>query len=127
MSVEEKVCVRTLGSMMSYAASQVAKFDEDFKSKLAGLNEVIQYKVGDDIFFHTIIKDQEITGFEGEASNPTLTFEIEEVSKALKLFTGQIDAGELLSVVKFSDPNKAASLSFIMETVGKYAEGMGGR
>ncbi len=127
MSKEEKVCVRTLGSMMAYAAGQIPKFDEDFKSKLAGLNEVIQYKIGDDIFFHTIIKDQEINGFDGEASNPTLTFEIEDVSQALKLFTGQIDAGELLNVVKFSDPNKAASLSFIMETVGKYAEGMGGR
>ncbi len=127
MSKEEKVCVRTFGSMISYALGQITTFDDDFKSQLAGLDEVIQYKVGDDIFFHTIVKNQEITGFEGEASNPTLTFEIEDVGQALKMFTGQIDPTEVLSIMKISDPVKAANLAFILETVGKYAEGMGGR
>ena len=49
MSKEEKVCVRVLGSMISYIAGEIAKFDNEFKSKLKGLNEVIQWKIGDDI------------------------------------------------------------------------------
>ena len=127
MSTEEKVCVRVLGNMMAYAAGQIVQLDDDFKSKLAGIDEVIQYKIGDDIFFYTVIKDQEINGFEGEASNATLSFEIEDVTKALKLFTGQIDASELPSIMKMSDPVKAGELAFITETVAKYAEGLGGR
>ena len=127
MSVEEKVCVRVLSSMISYAAGEIAKFDDEFKGKLAGIDEVLQWKIGDDIATYTVIKDQEIKGFDGIADNPTVTFEIENVGDALKMLTGQTDASEFINIVKVSDANKAAQLVFIMETVGKYAEGLGGR
>jgi len=126
MSVEEKVCVRVLGGMISYVAGEIAKFDDDFKSKLAGIDEVLQWKIGDDIANYIVIKDQEIKGFDGIADNPTVTFTIENVGDALKMLTGQVDASELLNIVKFSDPEKAAKLAFITETVAKYAEGMRG-
>ena len=126
MSVEEKVCVRVLGSMISYAAGEIVKFDDDFKSKLSGIDEVLQWKIGDDIANYTVIKDQTIKGFDGIAENPTITFTIEKVEDALKMLTGQIDASELLNVIKFSDAEKAAKLAFITETVGKYAEGLRG-
>jgi len=126
MSVEEKVCVRVLSSMISYAAGEIPKFDNDFKSKLAGINEVLQWKIGDDIANYTVIKDQTIKGFDGIADNPTVTFTIENVGDALKMLTGQIDASEVLKIIKFSDAEKAAKLAFITETVGKYAEGLRG-
>jgi hypothetical protein len=126
LSVEEKVCVRVLSSMISYVAGEIAKFDDDFKSKLAGIDEVLQWKIGDDIATYTVIKDQEIKGFDGIADNPTVTFEIGDVGDALKMLTGQVDAGDLLNIIKFSDPDKAAKLAFITETVGKYAEGLTG-
>lgn len=126
MSVEEKVCVRVLSSMISYAAGEIAKMDDDFKSKLAGIDEVLQWKIGDDIANYTVIKDQEIKGFDGIADNATVTFEIEDVGDALKMLTGQVDAGDLLNIIKFSDPDKAAKLAFITETVAKYAEGLRG-
>jgi hypothetical protein len=126
MSDEEKVCVRVLSSMISYAAGEIAKFDEEFKNKLKGLDEVIQWKIGDDINTYTKIKDQSIKGFDGISENATVIFEIENVSDALRLLTGQIDASELLKIIKFSDANKAAQLSFITETVASYAEGLGG-
>jgi len=126
MSVQEKVCVRVLSSMISYTAGEIAKMDDDFKSKLAGIDEVLQWKIGDDIANYTVIKNQEIKGFDGIADNPTVTFTIENVGDALKMLTGQVDAGELLNIIKFSDPEKAAKLAFITETVGKYAEGLRG-
>jgi len=112
--------------MISYAAGEIAKMDDDFKSKLAGIDEVIQWKIGDNIANYTVIKDQGIKGFDGIADNPTVTFTIENVGDALKMLTGQVDAGELLNIIKFSDPEKAAKLAFITETVGKYAEGLRG-
>ena len=126
MSVQEKVCVRVLSSMISYTAGEIAKMDDDFKSKLAGIDEVLQWKIGDDIANYTVIKNQEIKGFDGIAENPTVTFTIENVGDALKMLTGQVDAGELLNIIKFSDPEKAAKLAFITETVAKYAEGLRG-
>jgi hypothetical protein len=126
MSVEEKVCVRVLSSMISFAAGEIAKFDNDFKSKLAGIDEVLQWKIGDDIATYTVIKNQEIIGYDGIADNPTVTFTIEDVGDALKMLTGQVDAGDLLKIVKFSDADKAAKLAFITETVAKYAEGLTG-
>lgn len=126
MSVEVKVCVKVLSSMISYAAGEIAKMDDDFKSKLAGIDEVIQWKIGDNIANYTVIKDQGIKGFDGIADNATVTFEIEDVEDALKMLTGQVDAGELLNIIKFSDPDKAAKLAFITETVAKYAEGLRG-
>jgi hypothetical protein len=126
MSTEEKVCVRVLSSMISYAAGEIAKFDDDFKGKLAGLDEVLQWKIGDDIANYTVIKDQNIQGFDGIADNPTVTFEIENVVDALKMLTGQTDPLDFVNIVKVSDPDKAAKLTFIMETVGEYAQGLGG-
>lgn len=126
MSVEEKVCVKVLGSMINYAAGQIAKFDNDFKDKLKGLNEVIQWKIGDDIAYYTEIKDQDIKGVDGTAPSPTLTFEISDIGVALKLLTAQADMGSLGDVVKVSDPEKAQQLAFILEKVGEYSEGMQG-
>ena len=126
MSTEEKVCVRVLSSMISYIAGEIAKFDDDFKGKLAGLDEVLQWKIGDDIASYAVIKDQKIQGFDGIADNPTVTFEIENVVDALKMLTGQTDPLEFVNIVKVSDPDKAAKLTFIMETVGEYAQGLGG-
>ena len=126
MSVEEKVCVKVLGSMISYAAGEIAKFDSEFKNKLKGLNEILQWKIGDDIAMYTEIKNDTIKGFDGVAANPTVTFAIEDVGDALKMLTGQVDASEFINIVKVSDADKAAKLAFILETVGSYAEGLGG-
>ncbi|GAI40552.1 unnamed protein product, partial [marine sediment metagenome] len=67
MSKEEKVCVKVLMNMINYAAKEIAKFDDDYKDKLKGLNELIAWKVGDDISFYTEIKDGDINGSEGTA------------------------------------------------------------
>lgn len=127
MSIEEKVCVRVLGSMISYAAGEIAKFDNEFISKLKGLNEILQWKIGDDIAMYTEIKNDTIKGFDGVADNPTVTFTIENVEDALKMLTGQVDANEFINIVKVSDADKAAKLAFILQTVGSYAEGLAER
>jgi len=41
MSKEEKVCVKVLMNTINYAAKEIAKFDDDYKDKLKGLNELI--------------------------------------------------------------------------------------
>ena len=127
MSIEEKISVKVLGSMIGYATEELAKFDEEFKSKLKGINEVTQWKIGDDIAFYSEIKDGNIKSFEGIASNPTITFEIEDVSKALKLLTGSINVTDIAKEMKISgEASLIQKLSFIMETVAEYMEGIRG-
>jgi len=101
--------------------------DSDYANKLKEVNEVIQWKIGDDITYYQVIKDGDIKHFEGVADSPTLTFEIAEVADGLKMFTGQADMTALVSKMKISDPAKALELGFMMEKVGEYMEGMGGR
>ena len=127
MSKEEKVCIKVLASMINYAAGQLAKFDNDFISKLKGLDEIIQWKIGEDIAYYTEIKDGSIRREDGIASNPSVTFEISDISEALNLLTGRADITKMLDKIKMSgDAAKIQQLSFIMETVGNYMEGLTG-
>ena len=127
MSKEEKVCIKVLASMINYAAGQLAKFDNDFISKLKGLDEIIQWKIGEDIAYYTEIKDESIRGEDGIASNPSVTFEISDISEALNLLTGRADITKMLDKIKMSgDAAKIQQLSFIMETVEDYMEGLTG-
>ena len=125
MSTEEKVFVKIMSGMMNYAITQVATMDEDYANKLKALDEVIQYKIGDDVNYYTIIKDGKVEAFEGIADNPTLVNEI-ALDDAVKMFSGQVDPATLVSKMKISDGNKALELAFIMAKVGEYMEGMGG-
>jgi len=122
MSKEEKVCVKVLMNMINYAAKEIAKFDDDYKDKLKGLNELIAWKVGDDISFYTEIKDGDINGSEGtEPINPTITFEISDAEVALKILTGKQDFNKMGDKVKISgDIKKAEGLNFILDTVKEY-------
>lgn len=127
MSTEEKVVVKTMASMLTYAISQVAKMDEEYANKLKALGEeVIQWKIGDDIAYYQILKDGDIKEVEGISDSPTLTFEIADVSAALKMLTGQAGMDAMVGKMKISDGNKALKLGFMMEKVGEYMEGMGG-
>ena len=131
MSIEEKVSVRELGAMIGYGTEQLAIIDDEFKGKLKGLNEVIQWKIGDDIAYYTEIKDETIKSNDGTASNPTMTFEVPDVSDALALFTqrGDMDIAKIISSGKLKisgDAAKVQQLGFILDTVGKYMEGLGG-
>ena len=125
MSTEEKVFVKIMSGMMTYAIGQVAQMDEDYANKLKALDEVTQYKIGDDIAYYTVIKDGKVEGFEGTADNPTLVTEI-ALEDAVKMYSGQADPASIVSKMKISDANKAAELAFILEKVGEYMEGMGG-
>jgi hypothetical protein len=124
LSVQEKVCVKVLGSMITYATNQIAKIDEEFGEKLKQLNEVTQWKIGDDIAYYTELRNGVITEFEGISDSPTLTFEITDVSKALEMLTGRIDMGTLGTIIKVSDPAKAMELAFVTQTVAKYLQGL---
>jgi hypothetical protein len=124
MSIQEKVCVKVLGSMITYATNQIAMMDEEFGNKFKQLNEIVQWKIGDDIAYYTEIKDGKIKEFEGISKAPTLTFEISDVSKALEMLTGRIDTSSLAKVITVSDPMKAAKLAFITQTVAKYLKGL---
>ncbi len=122
MSKEERVCVKVLMSLINYAAKEIAKFDDDYKDRLKGLNELIAWKVGDDISFYTEIKDGDINGSEGTApTNPTITIEISDAEVALKILTGKQDFNEMGDKVKISgDIKKAEGLNFILDTVKEY-------
>jgi len=124
MSIQEKVCIRVLGSMIGYAAAEITKFDEDFKNKLEGYEEVIQWKIGDDIAYYTTIKDKTITSGDGIAANPTITLEIDDVSEALNVLIGKSDMSALIGKINIigGDPQKLLTFSLIMQTVREYLE-----
>jgi len=126
LSTEEKVVIKTMASMLTYAIGQIAKMDEEYANKLKELNEVIQWKIGDDIAYYQIVKDGEIKEVEGISDSPTLTFEIADVSAALKMLTGQAGMDAMVGKMNISDGDKALKLGFMMEKVGEYMEGMGG-
>ena len=121
MSVKEKVSVKILINIMNYASSQITKFDNEFKSKLKGLEETILWKVGDDISYYTEIKNDTIKGSEGDSDNPTLTFEISDVETALNLFTGKIEIVDSMDKIKIiGNAEKVQKLNFILDTVKEY-------
>jgi len=126
MSKEEKVSVKVLMNTINYAAKEIAKFDNDYKNRLKGLNEIIAWKVGEDISFYTEIKDGAIDGSEGSPpTNPTLTFEMSDPVIALKILTGRQDINEIMDKVKFSgDIKKVEQLNFILDTVKDYLGGL---
>jgi hypothetical protein len=124
MSIQEKVCVKVLGSMITYATNQIAMMDKEFGSKFKKINEIIQWKIGDDIAYYTEIKGGNIKEFEGVSEAATLTFEISNVSKALEMLTGRIDSNSLVEVMTVSDPVKATELAFITQTVAKHLQGL---
>ncbi len=109
-------------SLINYAAKEIAKFDDDYKDRLKGLNELIAWKVGDDISFYTEIKNGDINGSEGTApTNSTLTFEISDAEVALKILTGRQDINEMGDKIKIlGDIGKAEGLNFILDTVKEY-------
>ncbi|MFX1256540.1 MAG: SCP2 sterol-binding domain-containing protein [Promethearchaeota archaeon] len=113
--------------MIGYATEQLAIIDNAFKSKLKGINEVIQWKIGDDIAYYTEIKNESIKNVDGTASNPTITFEIDNVSEALNLLTGRTDISDLVNKIKVTgEASKVQQLAFLTETVREYMEGITG-
>lgn len=121
MSIEEKVCIKVLGKMITYGVGELAKFDDDVKSKLKGMNEVLQWKIGDDIAFYTEIKDGNVVGSEGISSNPSLTIEISDVTEALNLLTGKKDITEIVKVAKLiGDASKFQQLTSVLLTIRDY-------
>jgi hypothetical protein len=125
MSKEEKVSVKVLLSTINYAIEQIANFDDEFKAKLKSLDEVIQWRVEDDISFYTEIKNGAIKGFEGVSDNPTLTFEFSDAKSALNFLTGRMEITELGDKIKLSgEAAKAVQLSFIMDTLKNYIGGL---
>ena len=132
MSLEEKVCMRILMHALYFGMQEIAKFDNDFKSKLAGKNVSMVWKIGDDISFVTEIADGEITGYEGTGpDNPTLKIEIEDAGKGLSMLmqgaegVGSLDLGAMMKEVKVSgDAAKVPELSFMLEGISNYLGGL---
>lgn len=128
MSKEEKVSMRILMHGINFAAMEIAKFDDDFKSKLAGKNVSMVWKIGNDISFVTEIKEGEIKGYEGAGpDNPTLTLAIEDAGKALSLLTSGgadkagLNLGSITKDVKISgDAAKIQELGFMLEAITNY-------
>jgi len=128
-SEEEKLCVKILGDTIVYVANQVAEIDAEYREKLSKLDDILEWKIGDDITFYIIIKDGKVEGYNAtgktlnlaEALDPTLTFTIEDVDVGLQLLTGRLDLEKAEEVVENSDPEKTEELRFILEAVGKQA------
>ena len=134
MSKEEKVSMRILMHALNFGMQEIAKFDNDFKSKLAGKNATMVWKIGDDISFVTEIADGEIKGYEGAGpDNPTLKIEIEDAGKGLSMLMsgaaegGALDMGSMMKDVKIAgDAAKIPELSFMLEGIANYLGDMMG-
>ena len=134
MSKEEKVSMRILMHALNFGMQEIAKFDNDFKSKLAGKNVAMVWKIGDDISFVTEIVDGEIKGYEGAGpDNPTLKIEIGDAGKGISMLMsgaeggGSLDLSSMTKDVKISgDAAKIPELSFMLEGIANYLGDMMG-
>jgi len=132
VSKEEKVSMRILMHALNFGMQEIAKFDNNFKSKLAGKSVSMVWKIGDDISFVTEIADGEIKGYEGAGpDNPTLKIEIEDAGKGLSMLMqgaeggGSLDMGTMMKDVKVSgDAAKVPELSFMLEGIANYLGGL---
>ncbi|MGQ4873104.1 MAG: hypothetical protein ACP6IY_03425 [Promethearchaeia archaeon] len=121
MSIEKIICIKVMMKVITYAANEIAKFNEDYRKKLEGLSDIIEWKVGKDLNFYTEIKDGKISSGEGIKQNPTLTFEINDLDLALKLLTGRENFENLGEKAKIiGDEKKREKFSFILDTIKEY-------
>jgi len=125
ISIEEKVCVRSVMGMMNYATELILKEDVDFKKKIEALNEKIQYKVGDDINYLMTISNGKLTGEFTSDNGATLVFEFDKPGTYLESFTAtEADISKFMDKVKVSDINKANEMIFVTQTLADYLKDM---
>jgi hypothetical protein len=123
---KEEVVVKIMMQVINFAANELKHIDEDYKNKLQGLEEFIQWKVGD-IAYYVEIKSGEIKGTFGTAPSPSFTFEFKDAEAALEMFSGKLDIsdiaklGDKLKII--GDAKKIQELSFILLSV---QENLGG-
>ena len=121
MSKKLEVCIRILMKAINYAANEIAKFDDEYKKKLQGIESIIIWKMGRNLTFYTEIWDGKIMSGEGEKENASLAIEIDDIKRALKMLTGQVDFADMIKIAKISgDSQKIQQNVFILEAVKEY-------
>ncbi len=123
MSEEEKICVRVLINMITFAIKQITTMDAEYKAKIEPLNEITQWNIGDDISYYSEMKGTDIKLIEGKAPSPSLTIEIIDAPSALQMLTGQAPIQQMMVDKKFNvigDQQRIPNVMFIFDTVNKY-------
>ncbi len=121
MSVEEKLCVKILANMLSYATNQIMQIDDEFKEKMSTLNHTIQWKIGNDLNYYSEMKEGKSAMIEGETDNPTITFKVADAEVALKVLGGQAEIDKMDKDVEIiGEASKISELMFVLDTLRKY-------
>jgi putative sterol carrier protein len=119
----KKFAVKMLMGAIAYASGQLAEMEDSFKQKLAGIDTVIQWKVGD-IKSYTVVKDQKIDSkMEAEHDSPTYTITIDDLDTALEMFQGKLEGAKAIQDGKIKvegDANTALKQMFILEDLAEY-------
>ena len=106
---------------INYAANEIAKFDDEYKKKLQGIESIIIWKVGRNLTFYTEIKDGKIMIGEGEKENASFAIEMNDIKMALKMLTGQMGFADMTKIARISgDSQKLQESIFILEAVKDY-------
>ncbi len=125
----KKFAVKMLMGAIAYASSQLAQMEDSFKKKLAGINAIIQWKVGD-LTSYTIVKDQKIDSkMDAVHDNPTYTISIDDLDTALEMFQGKLEATKAIQDGKIKvegDANTAMKQMFILEDLVDYIGDLAG-
>ncbi|MHA1130972.1 MAG: SCP2 sterol-binding domain-containing protein [Candidatus Helarchaeota archaeon] len=125
----KRFAVKILMGAIAYASSQLAELDDSFKQKLAGIDAVIQWKVGD-IKSYTVVKDQKINSkMDAEHDNPTYIITIDDMDIALEMFQGKLDGAKAIQDGKLKvegDTNTALKQMFILEDLADYLRDLTG-
>ena len=119
----KKFAVKMLMGAIGYASGELAKLEESFKAKLAGIDTVIQWKVGD-ITSYTVVKDQTITSvMDAVHDSPTYSISIDDPDVALEMFQGKIEIEKAIAAGKIKIEGDAAAIQkqmFILEDLAGY-------
>lgn len=125
----KRFAVKMLMGAIAYASGQLANMEASFKQKLAGIDAVIQWKVGD-LNSYTVVKNQTIDSkMDAVHENPTYTITIKDLDTALAMFQGQLEASKAIQDGKITvtgDANTALKQMFILEDLAAYLGDLAG-
>jgi len=125
----KRFAVKMLMGAIGYASGQLAEMEESFKAKLAGVDSVIQWKVGD-LTSYTVVKDQKITSvMDAVHDSPTYVITIKDYETGLDMFQGKVDTAKAIADGKIDIQGDAASVQgqmFILEDLAEYLGDMAG-
>ncbi|MHA1265465.1 MAG: SCP2 sterol-binding domain-containing protein [Candidatus Helarchaeota archaeon] len=90
--VKEILQTKVMLYFMGKGLEELSKIDEEFQEEIEDFDATIQWNVGDAIHMYLEIADGKVLAhLDAEAEEPTVTFTVEDYTKAREILSGEVD------------------------------------